>query len=268
MRLDLRRVCVEFHPEPRDDTLRQRFPIDVRIGGQMRVVVADGAVELARQCGGPEFFDRALEPDDDVGHFLAQRRRCRRLTVRARQHRQRSMPVCERAQIGNQGRQRGHQHTAPRPGDHQVVGEIVDVFRRAGEMDEFAGAGDLRHTGETFLQPVFDRLDVVVGRALDRLDPLSVGDAEVTSCLRNLLASRRAEWADFDDAGLVGKRLEPGQLDTDALADQRVFAEMFGKCGDLAAIPAIERRQRCKGGKRLGDRHKSDEFHWPGRAKV
>ena len=50
------------------------------------------------------------------------------------------------------------------------------------------------------------------------------------------------------------------ELDAHALADQRVFAEMLSECCDLAAIAAIERRQRCKGGKRLGDRHRADDF--------
>ena len=38
-------------------------------------------------------------------------------------------------------------------------------------------ARDLRRVGEALLQPVLDRLDVVIGRALDRLDALGVGDA-------------------------------------------------------------------------------------------
>ena len=187
-------ICVVYalnsQAEPRDDAPRQRFPVDVRIRGQMRVVVADGAVDLAREHGA-ECDGRALEADDDVGDLLAQRRRRRRLAVRAREHRQRGMLVRERAQIGDQRRQRRHQHVAARPGDHQVVGEVVDVFRRAGEMDEFGGARDLGHVGEALLQPVLDRLDVVIGRALDRLDPLGVGDAEIACRLRELLRESR-----------------------------------------------------------------------------
>ncbi len=67
--------------------------------------------------------------------------------------------------------------------------EVVDVLGRAREMDEFGDARDLFDAREPFPQPVFDGLDVVVGRALDRLDALGVGGGERR---RTLHRARRA----------------------------------------------------------------------------
>ena len=47
VRLDLRRVRVELEAERRHDARRELLPVDVRISGDVRVVVADRAVDLA-----------------------------------------------------------------------------------------------------------------------------------------------------------------------------------------------------------------------------
>ena len=55
--------------------------------------------------------------------------------------------------------------------EHQRVARLLMSSRRAGEVDELARRA--RSSGvavDAFLEPVLDRLDVVVGGALDRLD--------------------------------------------------------------------------------------------------
>ena len=89
-------------------------------------------------------------------------------------------------------------------------------------------ARDLRRRREALLQPVLDRLDVVVGRALDRLDALGVGGARTTRRCVERGARVRAERRDFGDRRLVGERDEPRDLDAHARADQAELAEVLG----------------------------------------
>ncbi len=70
-------------------------------------------------------------------------------------------------------------------------------------MDELRHTRHLGDGRETLLEPVFDRLDVVIRRALDRLDPLGVGDAEITSCLGEQRASGGGERRNLRDASLI-----------------------------------------------------------------
>ena len=102
MRLDLGRVSVEFEPELGHELARQRLPVDCGVRGEMRVVIAYGAVDLARQLHFREQGASTLEARHDIGHFLAQGRRCRRLPMRSSQHRQGSVIVREYAQIAYQ----------------------------------------------------------------------------------------------------------------------------------------------------------------------
>jgi hypothetical protein len=54
----------------------------------MGIVVADGAIDLAEQRHPGDARACAAQAMGDVGHFLAERRRRRRLAVRTRHHRQ------------------------------------------------------------------------------------------------------------------------------------------------------------------------------------
>jgi hypothetical protein len=45
-------------------------------------------------------------------------------------------------------------------------------------MDELGDRRQFGHVRDALLQPVLDRLDVVIGRALDRLDARRIGEAE------------------------------------------------------------------------------------------
>ena len=68
-----------------------------------------------------------------------------------------------------------------------------------------------------------------------------------------------------------GKRFEPGELDTHALAHEPEFTKMFGQRRNLGAIAAVERRQCGKRCERVGSRHDvagraSEVYHMNGRA--
>ncbi len=111
---------------------------------------------------------------DDVRDFLANRRGRCGLAVGSRQHGLAGEIVCHLAQRAQQFVDCRQDDLVARVAQHQRIGEVVDVFARAGEVDEFLDGLDLSETGAALLEQVFDRLDVVVGLAFDRLDAFGV----------------------------------------------------------------------------------------------
>ena len=98
VRLDLRGVFVPGEPLRFDEAAADRRPVDLGQRGDMRVVVADGAVPLGEDLHLVEARARAPQPRHHVGEFLAERGGTRGLAVGARQHRQRGVLVREVAQ--------------------------------------------------------------------------------------------------------------------------------------------------------------------------
>ncbi len=190
----------------------------------MRVEVADRAVELAADLDGRELIGLALEPVDEVRELLAERRRRRGLAVRAREHRDVGELVRVCAQLRRELLHHGQQHALARVAQHQRVREVVDVLRRAREMQErdqvFRRA---REALELVPQVVLDGLDVVVRDGLERLHALRVLDAEVVDDLVEHVLQRRVERLELGERRLVREMLEPAHLDQGAIADQRVL---------------------------------------------
>ena len=210
-----------------DDLRGEALPVDVRIRGDMRVVVADSAVHLPFDRHVADGRDLPLHARKDVRHLLAERCRRRRLPVRAGEHRQIGVRMRKRAQRGRDVLERWQQDRAPRLDQHEPVRKVVDVLRRAREVDEFGDLSDLRNPGEPLLLPIFDRLYVVVGRALDHLYAFAVGRRECRGCCVGCRACRRGERRDFGNLRFLGERDEPCDLDAHAGADQTEFGEML-----------------------------------------
>ncbi len=125
-------------------------------------------------------------------------------------------------------------------------------------MDELGRARDLRHGREALLEPVHDRLDVVIGLLLDRLDALGVGNGEVLASRGEQRPRRCGERRYLGHAAFVRERLEPGELDAHAMPDQAVLAEMLREPGQLVAVAPVQRAERREHGKRkrrVGVRH-------------
>ena len=115
--------------------------------------------------------------------------------MRAREHGGARMCVGEPAHRPGDRPHRREQHSRARVGEHHRVREVVDVLRGAREVDQLARAGKLGRCRDPLPDEVLDRLDVVVGLALDRLDPFGVREREavhdaVEKALR-FLAERR-----------------------------------------------------------------------------
>ena len=179
----------------------------------------------------------------DVRHFLAERRRRRRLAVRVREHRRIGELVRERAEVLDDAIERGQHDLVARPLQHERVTQVVDVFRSAREVDELRDAGDFLVAGEPLLQKVLDRLDVVVGARLDRLDRRAVGFGETPDDLVELFQRVRRK-LHLGDRSLRGERFQPLDFDQHAEADQRVLAEKRAQRRYFGCVAAVERRER------------------------
>ena len=168
--------------------------------------------------------------------------------MRAREHRERRVRVRECAQIGGDRFEHRQQHRSARLAKRDSVREIVDVLGRAREMDEFRDARDFRHVRELLLKPVLHGLDVVIRRPLDRLDARRIGSRERRRDRRDARLRGIGERGHLGDRRLGRQREQPRELDADAVANQREFAELVAQRIDLVRIPAVERRQRGQAG--------------------
>ena len=244
VRLDLRRVGVELEAQALDEAPAEALPVEGRISHQVGVVVADRAVDFPEDCDAGNALARAAQAVREIGQLLAQSGGRRRLPVGARQHRQRGVPAGKLAQRGDDPVELRQHHPVARFGDHERVGQVVDVLRRAGEVHELDRSLHFAVGGELGLQPVLDRLDVVVGLGLDVLDVLGVALREILDQPaegRFRGAGKRLQLA---DRPLGGERLEPGELDPEPVADKRLLAEVPAQGIGGPGVPAVERRQR------------------------
>ena len=246
MRLDLDGVGVESQAACFDVALGEILPVHIGIGRQVRVVVAHCAVDLAQNLDRGDARVGAAQAIHDVGHFLAQRAGRGGLAVGTAQQGQVGMLVREMLQSIDQHLQRGQHHRIARILEHERVAQVVDVFRGAGEMDEFQRFRRFRIAGELVAQPVFDGFDVVVGAPLDGLDLLGIGFGELCGELVELRDGRGGDRRQFLDAGFGSQCLEPLDLDQHAVTDQAVFAEIAAQAFNFAVVTSIQWGKCCQ----------------------
>lgn len=145
--------------------------------------------------------------------------------------------------IGDLAHQR-QQHFVTAGAQHQGVGQVVDVLAGAGEVDELADLGQLRQLGSLLLEEVFDRLDVVVGGALDFLDAFGVLELEVGGQAVQQGVGFGGECRHFADLRVGGQALQPAHFDQGAETDQAEFAENRAQGLGFAGITAVYRGNR------------------------
>ena len=101
---------------------------------------------------------------------------------------------------------------------------------------------------ELLAHEVLDRLDVVVGLALDRLD---AGDAGLVHAAGERLEARRhgrGRAGERGEAAGVRQLPEPGGFDAHAAGDQGRLAEERGEVGAFVGVASVEGRQRVQAG--------------------
>ena len=120
--------------------------------------------------------------------------------------------------------------------------QIVDVLGSAGKVNEFGHLHDFRIAGQTLLDPVLERLHVVVGNRLDFLDLGGLRRTEVADQLLEFGHGCRRERRNFRKMRFRDERLEPLDLDLQAATDQTEFRELRTQGIDLPRVTAIQWR--------------------------
>ena len=240
-------VGVPLQSQGGDKLLGIGLPVDVRVGAEVSIVVAHRAIDLAEVLHALKLAHLPLQARDDVGYFLAHGGGAGGLAVGARQHRGGGALVGERDQGVDNLAHRRQQDFLHAVAQHQRVGEVVDVFRSAGEMHELAYGPEFLMVGKTLLDEILHRLDVVIGGGLDILDAARVRLAEVGGDGVQSPGRRGRQGGYFGNA-LVGRQaLQPAHLHQHPAFDQAEFAEDTPQGRRLAAVAAVDGRYRAQG---------------------
>src|SRR5690606_3115197 len=105
--------------------------------------------------------------------------------------------------------------------------QIVDIFGRAGEMDELAYGTYLRVAIKAFLQPVFKRFDIMVGTAFDGFDLCSLSIAECGYDFIQFIYGRFAERGDLLQRRLCRQGFEPLHLHHCSMTYQGILTKVW-----------------------------------------
>ena len=245
MRLDLNRMGVEHCAQTFFNNLfREGFPIEVRIGDQVSVVVADGSVHLGEDLHGLDGFNDACKADGHIGEFLADGRGGSRLTVSARKHRDLGPLVSVVGDDTVDLFKEGHQSLAALH-QHQSMARVVDVFTRAGEVHEFSGVFELFVVSNLSFDPIFNGLDVVIGGLFDFFHRSAVVKRKMLCEAAQERFAVIGEMRQFRKTGF-GECNQPFDFNAYACVHEGVFGKDPAQGIALAGIAAVERRESGK----------------------
>ena len=224
---------------------RQRRPVDVGVGGDVRRPGAGRSGELRKILGCLHLRRDPLEAPDEHRELLAHRRGRRGLAVGARKHRGIAVRLGEPAQRGDHAAQLGQPDEGDSALDGQCVGRRVDVLARAGEMREL---GDRIETQarQPIAHEVLDGLHVVPGDGFLLGEPVDLGLAEVAVQGAEVLLLSLGERGRPEERP-IRERDEPLDLDLDAGSVQSCLGEVVGELADGGEVAAVERAQRLRG---------------------
>ena len=123
------------------------------------------------------------------------------------------------------------------------VGEVVDVLGRAREMHHLNRQCRIDR-GDSLLDEILDRLDVVIGGRFELFDAARIIEREVLVNGAELFRSRGRNRFQRTDRGMPGQRQVPFDLDANAVANQRELAEVCLQGPRARAVAAVDRRHR------------------------
>src|SRR5690348_16236347 len=109
-------------------------------------------------------------------------------------------------------------------------------------MDESRDAASLGIPGEALLQPVLDRLHVVVGLGLDRLHLRGVLLGELLDEALEMLFRVFRERLDLRNPRIASESEEPPDLDRDPVPEESGFAEAVAQRLELLVVASVQRR--------------------------
>ena len=246
MRFDLDGVRVVHQTQTLlDHSFGEAFPVMLRIGRQVRIVVADRAIHFAEDFDFGDTVCSAAQTGNHVGQFFTQRARAGWLTVCAGKHRYFCIQMCQFRQFADQFVQRRQHHIVTRGFQHHAVRSVVDVFGCAGEVNEFAGSDQFCGTGDFFFQPVFDRFHVMVGDGFDFFDALCIGFGKFADQTVQQRYRIRRERTDFAKAGFR-QSLQPRHFHFHTVVHETGFGQGAAQSVNFGGVTAVNRGQSRK----------------------
>ncbi len=132
------------------------------------------------------------------------------------------------------------------------ISSVVDVLAGAGEVHELAGRAQLGPGFELRLDPVLDRLDVVVGGFFDLLDGHGIGHREILDQPEQVGARPGRQGLEFGEVR-IAQCDEPADFHLHATVHVALLAHQRAQRGQPTGVAAIERREgryrgKCHGG--------------------
>ena len=244
VRLNLSGQRVPGQTQVLHKTTRNLLPISARHRRIVSSVSAGRTVNLAQELGRLHVLDLALQAVGEHAHLLAQGGGGCRLAVSAAQHRHVAAVLSQIQQNLNQLLSGGDPHVLNGVLDTQRVGEVVNVFGGAAEVNQ-------RHqvTQAQALQAatdvVLDRLHVVNGDCLNLSQlrhriSVEIGHDGAQALL--LLLAQRGQTRQHLVLAQVN---EPLNLNVDAVAVQRRLREVVGQGCGHGSVASVQGAQ-CK----------------------
>jgi hypothetical protein len=242
MRFDLRGQTIGLKTERRDECGAECRPIDLRQCDHMCVEITDRAVHFAENGDPSQPQALRLKPRRDIGHFLADGRRRRGLAMGTGQHGGAGVVCRKFIQHAAETLEHRQQQRCACVLEHERIGEVVDIFRCAPEVQPFKLCRRRAARMQFAAQPILDRLDVMVGTGFDLFDRRDVGRIRIFTERPQQFACRGRQRGQCVHGGTRRQRQKPGAFDANAFAHQSGLAEYPAHIGELAGIAAVERR--------------------------
>ncbi len=206
----------------------------------MGVEVAHSTVDLAENRGVGYGFALYLQAVGDICHLLAQGGGRGVLTVGAGEHGLGGALLCQPVYGGDDLVHCRQHHCVTGFLQHQAVGEVVDILRGTGEVDELGDS--CQGCGSQFLlEKIFHRLDVVVGHPFDLFYPCRVLHRKTIDYGGKKLFLFGVQQGNFRYVGLICQGPKPGRFHLHPKADQAVLGKYRPQIGNLAAITPVQR---------------------------
>ena len=179
MRLNLRGVRVPLNAQRGNKLFAKLVPVHFRIRRDVGVIVTHRAIDFAQNFYLVQLTILTLHTVSDVSHLFTHCGRRGRLTVSTGQ--QRYIAILNRQVFHRVDKLAPvrQNHLIARGFQHQRVGEVVNVFGGAGEVDEFGYRMQFSDIGHFFLEEILYRFHIVVGGTFDGFDALRIFNAEV-----------------------------------------------------------------------------------------
>ena len=121
------------------------------------------------------------------------------------------------------------------------MGEVIDIFRSTGKVDEFRNRVQFRDLRHFFFQEILNRFNVVVSGTLDSFDARRIFFAETGDDCIKVTDCVGSKSRNFLDRCVRGQFLQPTYFNLYTEFQQTIFAENPAQRADFIAVASIDR---------------------------